>query len=70
MNTPIPAGKVTALAMDEAALAYARRFQLVREDGTVRCIKDHCDGDATLPTLECQGCRDRRLDAAERGIRA
>jgi hypothetical protein len=46
--------------MDDAALAMARRFGLLRDDGTVHCIKDNCDGDATLPTLECQAHVDYR----------
>lgn len=63
MNAPLPAGKAGALIIDEAALNMARKWRLVREDGTVKCCKDRCDGDATLPTLECQACRDRRTRA-------
>ena len=58
---PQPASSIVGLVMDEAALAYARKWKLVRQDGTVKCSREHCNGDATLPTLECNACRDRRL---------
>jgi hypothetical protein len=44
------------LPIDETALAMIKRFGLAREDGTARCINDHCNGDATFPTLECTRC--------------
>lgn len=49
------------LPMDEAALTMARRFRLIRADGTCRCIRKNCEGDATLPTLECQAHVEYRL---------
>lgn len=55
-----PAGAVTTLVMDSAALAYARKWKLIREDGTLKCLHDHCNGDGTLPTLECRTCLGRR----------
>ena len=61
MSAPTPLGKAASLVMDEAALNYARKWKLVRQDGTVKCSREHCNGDATLPTLECNACRDRRL---------
>lgn len=61
--SPQPAGVTTTLVMDEAALNYARKWKLIRADGTVKCLHDACGGDATLPTLECLACRDRRLGA-------
>jgi len=62
-DKPQPAGAATTLVMDEAALSYAKKWKLVRGDGTCKCLIDGCDGDATLPTLECAACRDRRLGA-------
>lgn len=48
------ADRPAILPMDAAALNMARRFRLIREDGTVKCIRDGCENDATLPTLECK----------------
>lgn len=48
------------LAVDEAAVAHARKWNLIRTDGTLKCLRDHCDGDGTLPTLECRACLARR----------
>lgn len=59
-SQPEAASTLTTTVMDRAAINMAHRYRLVRDDGTVRCINDHCDGDATLPTLECGWCRDRR----------
>jgi hypothetical protein len=42
------------LPMDVAVLNMARRFGLLRADGTAKCIHDECDDDATFPTLECK----------------
>lgn len=49
--------------IDEAGMAYARKWKLVREDGSVKCINDRCDGHAQMPTLECLPCRRRRTGA-------
>lgn len=57
------AGLAGKLVMDEAALVHAKKFGLVRQDGTVKCINDRCNGDAQLPTLECMACRKRRTGA-------
>lgn len=62
-DRPEPAGAAAGLIIDEAALNYARKWKLVRADGTVKCSREHCNGDATLPTLECNDCRNRRLGA-------
>ena len=53
--------KTSLLAADEAALSYARKWKLLRDDGTLRCVNDRCGGDGTLPTLECSECKRRRL---------
>lgn len=58
-----PVGKVGVLAMDEAALAHAKKWKLLRTDGTVKCLHNGCDGDGTLPTLECLSCRRKRTGA-------
>lgn len=58
-----PAGAGSKLVMDEAALNYARKWKLLRGDGTCKCLNNGCDGDATLPTLECAPCRRRRTGA-------
>lgn len=60
-DAPTPVGK--ALGQDRAAMNFARKWKLVREDGTVKCLNDWCGGDATLPTLECRDCREARLRA-------
>lgn len=62
-DSPQPARASTTAVMDEAALAYAKKWKLVRGDGTVKCLNNGCDGDGTLPTLECADCRDRRVRA-------
>jgi hypothetical protein len=43
------------LPMDEAAMAYARRFNLVTDSGQIVCMKN-CGRLATLPTLLCREC--------------
>jgi len=48
------------LPMDAAAMNYARRFNLITEDGQVVCIRDYCGQPATLPTLLCRGCLEAR----------
>jgi hypothetical protein len=63
MSQPEAVALLTTEVMDRAALSMAHKFRLVRDDGTVKCINDHCDGDATLPTLECGRCRDWRRRA-------
>ena len=37
-----------------AALAYAKRWNRVCDNGEVVCIRDGCDQVATLPTLLCE----------------
>lgn len=49
--------------IDEAGMSYARKWNLVRQDGTVKCMRDHCNGDAQMPTLECLPCRRKRTGA-------
>lgn len=61
--SPQPVATSTGEILDAAAISMARAWKLVRADGTVKCLRDACDGDATLPTLECLACRDRRLGA-------
>ncbi len=58
---PQPIGE--ALVLDAAALNFARKWKLFREDGTVKCLNDWCGGDATLPTLECRDCKAGRRHA-------
>jgi hypothetical protein len=58
-----PVGAPSQQVIDEAALAYARRWKLDRGDGTFKCSTKGCDGDATLPTLECEACLRRRTGA-------
>jgi hypothetical protein len=51
----------SALAgLDQAALNMAKTFGLLREDGTIACIKS-CGGTGQLPSLECPRCRERRV---------
>lgn len=45
--------------IDQAAIAYAKKWGLVREDGTIRCLTQGCKGDGTAPTLRCAPCRKR-----------
>jgi hypothetical protein len=47
----------------ETALAFAKRFNLVADNGEIVCIKN-CGREATLPSLCCVSCL-----AARRGIR-
>jgi hypothetical protein len=47
------------LPMDEAAAAYARRFNLVTEDGQIVCILG-CGQLAQLPSLCCWACLEAR----------
>ena len=55
-----PAGASAGLIVDQCALALARKWKLLRSDGTVKCIRDGCDGDGLPPSLECGTCRQRR----------
>lgn len=56
-----PAGDALGVqAIDQAAIEHAKKWGLWRGDGTIKCIKNGCDGDATLPTLECVEHRRRR----------
>jgi hypothetical protein len=41
-------------AISSAALAHARRWNLVCENGEIVCLRDGCDQVATLPTLLCE----------------
>jgi hypothetical protein len=36
-----------------AALAYAKRFNLVCTNGQIICSREHCGLEATLPSLLC-----------------
>lgn len=58
---PVPVSQV--LEVDQAAMTMARKWRLIRPDGTVKCANDWCGGDATLPTLECRDCREARKRA-------
>lgn len=51
--------------IDAAALAFARRFGLVQQDGSIKCAKPLCERDGKLPSLCCEVCQDRR----RRGLR-
>lgn len=49
-----------ARTIEESALEMAKRFQLVDSEGQVWCMT--CgDHPGTLPSLECEGCRDKRI---------
>lgn len=41
--------------INATALAYAKTWNLVCEDGTVICLRDGCGLTATLPGLLCPG---------------
>jgi hypothetical protein len=47
--------KPPILPVDEAAIAYARRFNLITEDGQIVCMKN-CGRLAMLPSLCCREC--------------
>jgi hypothetical protein len=49
----------------EAALAFAKRWNLVCDNGEIVCMRDGCDLVATLPTLLCA----EHLVARRRGWR-
>lgn len=63
MTTPAPAAP--ALPLDEAALAMARKWNLVTDEGQVLCLRGGCDQLATLPSLLCRA----HLVAHRRGYR-
>lgn len=46
--------------IDKFALEQARTWGLIRQDGTIACIKG-CGGTGQLPSLECPRCRERRV---------
>jgi len=46
---------VPLLPLDEAALALARKWKLIADDGRVLCIRG-CGRPATLPSLCCREC--------------
>lgn len=54
MSEPTPVA-VSLLAIDETAVAMARKWNLVTEDGQIVCIKG-CGRLATLPSLCCREC--------------
>lgn len=51
------AAPVSALldAIHQAALAHARRWNLVCDNGQIICLRDGCGLEATLPSLLCAG---------------
>lgn len=54
---------VSALIVsDQAAMTMARKYKLVRSDGTLKCLWDGCNGDGRLPSLECLSCCTLRHD--------
>lgn len=48
-----------ASTIDAAALAFARRFGLVRQDGSIKCAKPLCERDGKPPSLCCDVCLQR-----------
>jgi hypothetical protein len=40
-------------ALDEAALAQAKRWNLVCDNGQIICLRQGCGMEATLPSLLC-----------------
>jgi hypothetical protein len=42
--------------IETAALAYARKWRLVADDGAVWCATDRCERLALLPSLHCGSC--------------
>lgn len=50
MTDPTPQ---TLGPIEETALALAKRWNLVCENGEVICLRDGCDQRATLPSLLC-----------------
>lgn len=49
--------------IDAAAIEHAKKWGLWRGDGTIKCLRNGCDGDGTLPTLECAEHLRRRTGA-------
>lgn len=46
--------------IDDVALVMARRFRVVDAEGVAWCVNG-CEATATLPTLECAVCVDKRV---------
>jgi hypothetical protein len=42
-------------AIHRAALAHAKRWNLVCDNGQIICLRDGCGLEATLPSLLCAG---------------
>lgn len=63
MTDPAPVGKL--LPIDEAALAYARKWHLIDDQGQLWCMK-RCGRAGRLPSLCCSVC----LAAHQAGQRA
>jgi len=42
-------------AIHAAALAQAKKWNLVCDNGQIVCLRDGCGQEATLPSLLCQG---------------
>jgi len=42
--------------IEEAAIAYAHKWRLVADDGTIWCATDRCERIALLPSLHCGSC--------------
>ncbi len=56
--TPVPRDPI-----EKAALAHAKRFNLVCDNGQIVCLRAGCGLEATLPSLLCAG----HLNAHRRG---
>jgi len=67
VTAPLPAGEALEPvdAIDATALALARRWNLVCENGEIVCMRAGCDQVATLPGLLCA----EHLRAHRRGWR-
>lgn len=58
---PEPAGRLLG-NIEETALALARKWDLIRSDGSIACVRG-CGGKGSLPSLACIRC----LTAAKAG---
>lgn len=57
----IPAGAAIEQAIGDAALAYARKWKAIDDEGRVRCIR--CNyRPGTLPSLCCMQCLEARRE--------
>jgi hypothetical protein len=68
MSEPLPKPEHVSASLgkiNEAAFEYAKRFNLVCDNGQIVCLRAGCGLEATLPSLLCDG----HLAAVRRGCR-